>query len=163
MNNQPITKGRLHELFEYRDGNLIWKSNPKRGPKRKGCIVGTKGNRCIHTIFDRKRYLVHRLIFLFHHGYLPNCIDHIDGNSFNNKIENLREATLTQNQYNSKTPSHSKSGIKGVRQRYSGKYYVCIKVHGKERYFGTFDDIELATLVATEVRNKYHGEFASHG
>jgi hypothetical protein len=39
---------------------------------------------------------------------------------------------------------------------------VCVRVNKKEKYFGIYDDIELAELVATEVRNKYHKEFARH-
>jgi len=36
-------------------------------------------------------------------------------------------------------------------------------VNGQRKYFGYFDDIELANLVAQEARNKFHKEFANHG
>lgn len=47
-----------------------------------------------------RTYLVHRLIWLYHYGYMPNwprVIDHIDGDPTNNRLENLREVTLSQN------------------------------------------------------------------
>jgi len=54
------------------------------------------------------------LIFLYHHGYLPKFVDHIDGNKKNNRIENLREATKSQNAMNQKVSTRNTSGIKGV-------------------------------------------------
>ena len=36
-------------------------------------------------------------------------------------------------------------------------------VNKQNKFFGLFKDLELASLVADEARNKYHGEFANHG
>ena len=54
------------------------------------------------TMFQGKLYLNHRIIFFLRHGYCPACVDHIDNISTNNKIANLREATRSQNNQNSK-------------------------------------------------------------
>ena len=91
------------------------------------------------------------------------CIDHIDGNGTNNKIENLREATQSQNLCNIKRKSSNKSGVKNVVWcESSNKWGVFLKVNGRQKYFGVYPDIELAELVAVEARNKYQGQFANH-
>jgi hypothetical protein len=108
-----ITQERLKELVDYDDvnGGLIWK---KSGPGRRppGTKVGCKGSRYIQCGIDRKNYLVHRLVFLFHHGYVPDFVDHKDLDTTNNRIENLRPATISQNAMNQRPKS--KCGHKGV-------------------------------------------------
>ena len=62
-----------------------------------------------------KRYKEHRLIWLYHYGEWPKeCIDHINGIRDDNRIENLREATNQQNQFNRKSEKDSSSQYKGV-------------------------------------------------
>jgi hypothetical protein len=158
---------RLHELFEYRDGDLYWKklssslSRTKVG--KKAGMVGTRGYWRIKV--DNKTYMAHRLIYAMHNdGECPNFIDHIDNNTSNNRIENLRTATNKQNALNAKNYSTNKSTAKNVswcvdRQ----KWRVYLSVYGKRKFFGSYDDLELADLVAIEARDKYHGEFANHG
>jgi hypothetical protein len=156
-----ITKEELNNLFDYVDGNLIWKinarSNHVKGSKA-GCI---KGSGYIYIKINNKLYLAHRLIFLMHHGFLPKCIDHIDGNKTNNKIENLREATNQENQYNRKLSKNNKSGIKGISwNKLVKKWQIYLSINGKNISFGFFDDLELAELIINEAREKYHGKFA---
>lgn len=153
---------KLHSLFDYSDGLLLWKKTGKgiRGDKIAG-NVRPDGYRSIRI--EQKAYLAHRLIFLFHHGYMPKYIDHKDGDPTNNRIENLRESTHSQNMMNSKVNSVSRSKIKNVRWNNScSKWQVLIQVMGKQRHIGVYKDLELAELVAIEARNKYHGEFAKH-
>jgi hypothetical protein len=126
----------------------------KSSDKRWTTIITYKGK-----IYNLK---CRRIIFLLHKGYLTkdNIIDHIDNNSLNNKIENLREGTRSQNQHNSKLPKHNTSGHKGVTfHKPSGKWRVRIKMHGKEHYFGFYVNKEDAIKVAIEARKKLHGEF----
>lgn len=42
------------------------------------------------------------------------------------------------------------------------KWNVTLAANNKSMYFGSFDDLELAELVAIEARDKYHGKFACH-
>lgn len=160
-----ITQERLKELFDYQDGQLIWKV--KKARANKGDIAGcySKHNGIIYRSIkvDGTVYTSHRLIFLFHNGYLPIQVDHIDGNGLNNKIENLRSADASSNALNSKLKSSNTSTSKNVywnKQR--NKWMVQAVVDGKQKFFGLYDDFELADLVATEVRSKFHGQFARH-
>lgn len=141
-------KDYLNELFEYRDGELFYKQpagkTHSNGYKRV-CVAG-------------KMHPLHRIIYMLHHGYMPELVDHIDGNKQNNRIENLRSVTNQQNQWNRVTRKNT-SGAKNVcwhKQRKKWQVRVC----GKS--FGLYDDFEEAKRVATEMREKLHGEYANH-
>lgn len=151
----------LHKLFDYKDGKLHWKESPSRNVKA-GDVAGSLDSRgYFKTRINGKYYRNHRLIFLYHHGFTPSVIDHIDGDISNNKITNLRAATNTQNQFNSKKRSDNTSGVKGVLwSKRLQKWFVQIKVDGKQKYCGSYSSIEEAIRVAKEMRRQYHAEFA---
>lgn len=156
-----IMQKRILELLEYRDGGLFWKVKPAKqiavGSKA-GCVNG-HGYSVIRI--DGVLHRTHRIMFLMHHGYLPDYIDHADGNRLNNSIDNLREATASQNAYNKPVQSNSASGVKGVRWHKQIKHWcVEIQVNKVKHYLGIYKDLELADLVATEARSLYHGNFA---
>ena len=161
-----ITQKRLHDLFEYReDGNLIRKVRVASNAKV-GDIAGSPNDRGYWLVnIEYERCKVHRLIFLYHHGYLtPGMdIDHIDGNPGNNRIENLREVTHTQNIQNSKINSRNTSGVKGVywdKQR--SKWRAGIRVEGKKTDLGSYNTLKEAEAAVKGAREKYHGEYARH-
>tara|TARA_R110000822_G_scaffold49495_2_gene129698 strand:+ start:2639 stop:3163 length:525 start_codon:yes stop_codon:yes gene_type:complete len=158
-NNMEITQELVRELYDYRDdGKLIHKM------ARKGAKVGTEAGwlcskgYCQVSVLG-KLGLSHRIIFLYHHGYLPKMVDHINGVRTDNRIENLRECTMSQNKANSK--GTAVSGYKGVRKR-GRKWYVNIKVNSKAIWLGAYDNIETAAQVAAAAREHYFGEFANH-
>lgn len=158
-----VTQSQLHKLFDYKDGNLIWKVD--KSPQVKvGDIAGYLSQiGYIYIGIDGKLYRAHRLIYLYHNGYLPLSIDHIDGNKTNNKIENLRSATTSQNQMNSKINTRNTSGIKGVVwHKRDKKWIVRVRVKSKTYCIGYFDDKELAKASAIEATNKIHKEFSSY-
>jgi hypothetical protein len=161
-----ITQQRLHELFEYRDdGNLIRKVSVQSNAK-KGDVIGSVNNDgYLCVMVDRKPYRVHRLIFLYHHGYLTDGLqmDHIDGNRTNNRIENLREVTKSQNKMNSKLAANNTSGVKGVYwHKRIQKWTSNIRLNRKHIHLGYYDTIEEAVAVVIAARNEYHGEYARH-
>jgi hypothetical protein len=113
---------------------------------------------------DGKPHQAHRLIWAYHYGPANMFIDHIDGDRANNKVENLRLCTRTQNAHNRKRCKRNTSGIKGIRIRSDNeKYEARITLNNKRIVLGSFDDIELAELVMYMAREKYHGAFANHG
>ncbi len=154
----------LHELFDYRDGELFWKVSKAIRVKVGDCAGGISGSGYKYIKIDGKSYSCHRLIFCMIHGYLPKEIDHIDGNPLNNRIENLREVNHSDNLKNTKLQSNNKSGVKGVYWHKGNKNWcVNIVVDKKYVYIGSYNSLEKATLAAYSARNKYHGEYANHG
>jgi hypothetical protein len=157
-----ISQVRLKEIFTYKDGNFIWNIR-KTGIKYQtiaGNLNCQKGH--IYICIDKKRYLAHRLVWLWHHGFIPqDQIDHIDGNRANNKIENLRLATVTQNNQNSKLRITSKTGFKGVSYISSRKKYWARVFAFKRQYsLGYFDTAEEAHEAYKIGATKHHKEFA---
>ena len=85
-----ITQELALKFFEYKDGVLYWKSMPYKRNDLIGTEAGTlDGDRRQITI-NKKHYKTHRLVYLMFHGFMPKEIDHIDGDSQNNKFENLK-------------------------------------------------------------------------
>ena len=158
-----ITQRLVKHLFDYVDGELR-RRNPTGTRHKSDSVAGSINNRgYVHVKINRKKYLAHRLIYLYHHGTMPDFIDHIDGNKLNNRIENLRECTKSQNGFNMRMNSNNTSGVKGVSwNEQRQKWVVHLRLNHKQKYFGGFKDFELAELVAIEARNKYHKEFARH-
>jgi hypothetical protein len=161
--NFNLSRDLLHELFEYRDGFLFWKiarPHVKIGQKAgrlndRGYWIITIGNRI---------YRAHRIIFLYHYGYLPTEIDHIDNDRLNNKIENLRPATRSQNLTNKGLSNKNTSGAKNVSwDKSRNKWEVQMYVNKKKTFVGRFDDLEVAKTMAIAFRKQHHGEFANHG
>lgn len=157
-----ISQSRLHELFDYQDGHLIRKvrtsSRVKIGDK-----CGTpSSNGYIGVHIDGERHLLHRLIFCWHHGYFPQFVDHIDRNRSNNRIENLRSATASQNQGNRNLDSKNTSGYRGVTwHKAAKKWQARIKTNGKVRHLGLFLTAEDAYMAYCKEAKQYFGEFAN--
>lgn len=165
MSMNGLTQELANELFEYRDGVLYWKNPPKTGGMHVGDKAGGlngKGRQYVKV--QGKKYATHRIIFLMHHGYLPNIVDHKDNNKTNNKIENLREATLSENAQNAKLRKTSVTGVKGVGL-YNGRpnrFLARIYVNKREMVIGVFDNICDAKMAIEKARSELHGEFARH-
>lgn len=157
-----LTREYLHELLEYRDGKLFWKVN--RGKARAGQEAGFVGNRgYLLIVVNGKQRMAHRLVWLMHGKKLPEMLDHIDGNQLNNRIENLRAVTNSQNQRNQKLRKDSTSGIKGVswinaHKRWAGQVWH----EGKLYRAGYFEDKDECAAAVRELRESLHGEFARH-
>jgi hypothetical protein len=153
-----MTKEELHELFEYKDNNLYWKVNCGNNQ-----MIGKKAgsqlaNKYWHIRIKKKPIYTHRAVFLFHHGYLPKTIDHIDGNPSNNAIENLRAATQSQNNRN-RREIPNKYGHVGLTLL-QGKYWQPqLRVDGQRLYLGIYKNVEDAKTAYQNAVDKYCGEF----
>lgn len=87
-------------------------------------------------------------------------VDHINGNTLDNRKCNLRIVTKSQNNQNRSRNIKSTTGYKGVDyHKASGKYRVRICVNHKSISIGYFRDIEKAHAAYCEASKKYHGEY----
>lgn len=159
---------RCRYLFNYdsKNGNLIWK-NITSNRASVGRNVGNKyGQRIkyIQTSVDCKKFLVHRLVWLWHNKKMPKWeIGHIDGDSLNNRIENLGDITSTQNNMNLSKRSDNSSGFTGVSMHNGAKKWVVqIQIDGNNKYFGLFEKLSDAIKKRKEINKKY-GFHPNHG
>lgn len=88
-------------------------------------------------------------------------IDHKNGNRLDNRRNNLRICTQSQNCMNRKATTKGISGYKGVTQYIDGERWIArIEVENKKIRLGLFNDIKKAALAYNKAAQKYHGEFA---
>lgn len=158
-NDSTITQQQVKENFDYVNGILVWK---KTGTGIKKHSTGWVNDLGYHSIgFNRKTYRTHRLIFLYHYGYMPKVVDHIDGDTLNNRIENLREASDMQNAWNQKKRCTNTTGIKGVSfSKKNKKYKACCMINYKNHYLGYFELLEDAKNAVEKFRENVQGKFA---
>ena len=143
-----ITQEDVRYLFNYdkESGKLTRRIPACRGSNqhKSGMVgeeVGTQSLGYLHTSIGKKIYKVHRLIWLWVEGYLPeNQIDHINRDSLDNRWCNLREVSQQCNVRNTGNFSHNKSGVKGVHLRRSGGLGASIKMGGKSYNIGYHGD-----------------------
>ena len=146
MNRINLTDGELAALaariqrdydYDDRSGLLI---NAKTNRVVKGNKYARRNGVCRYVYIDlysfgkRYRFLMHRAIWAWHNGCFPTLqIDHINGNGFDNRIENLREVSPSENMMNQLYPwkPNAKTGLPGVsKERNSYRIKVAQK-----RYF----------------------------
>lgn len=113
---------------------------------------------------DRINFAVHRLIFLMHYEYLPDFIDHINGKRDDNRIENLRAVTTSENNRNRPVSKHSTSGAKGViyNKNSTKPWNARIRYDNKIHSLGYYHTIEEASAVYQRAAEHYFGEHAYH-
>ena len=151
---------------------LIWKENHLKSPqwnarysnKKVGFHKSDKGYHYIKINYNGKRYIIaeHRVIWALSKNQWPeHTIDHIDNNKSNNKMKNLRSATVAENNKNKPSTKNSTSKYKGITWKSKeNKWYVAVRVYGKSKHLGIFYDEVDAAIAYNQAAKKYHGDFA---
>ena len=154
-----ITQSEVKRIFVYKNGNLHW-NIPKQNIQI-GDIAGHVDKYGYRRVqLEYKRYRIHHLVWLYHYGYLPKMLDHINRNRDDNRLENLREVNSKQNNQNRAAHKGNSSGYKGVSfRKANNKYFASIKVDGKSRYIGYFNTAEEAKEAYDKVAKEIHGEY----
>ena len=105
---------------------------------------------------------VNRLFFYWHYGYLPDIVDHIDRNSLNNNIKNLRELTHSENLRNSEKRRKGSSIYKGVSwQKKAKKWIAYFFINNKLNHLGLFENEDDAGQAVNDAIRKYKLEEVS--
>lgn len=161
MISQEELKRVLH--YNSQTGVFTWKL--KLGPRGlPGTSAGCPEDRYIRVCINGIRYPAHRLAFIYMTGSFPKYIDHKDRNGFNNKWENLREVTISQNAANSFRKVKNKAGFKGVKfmtdHARIKPWEASIHKNGKYYYIGAFKTAEEAAKAYDKKALELYGEYA---
>lgn len=88
------------------------------------------------------------------------CVDHINGNTLDNRKRNLRICTSGENSKNL-SRAWGKTGMRGVQQTGNGKWRVRIRVNAELISVGTFDTERDASIAYCFASKHLHGDFGS--
>ncbi|MBJ2067966.1 HNH endonuclease [Serratia odorifera] len=140
---------------------LVWK-RPLASRVKAGSAAGTLGKDGYWSIQVKGRKLAaHRVLWWLLNGEIPPglCIDHIDGNRGNNRLDNLRLCTRAENNRNTrKRTGRLPKGITAV-----GKSYQAQVQSDGARWRVRSSNLETLTRTVQTVRAELHGGFACHG
>lgn len=131
------------------------------GARRKGCSVYARLQR--HEGCVRVARRMHRVLIDAEDGLE---VDHINGDTLDNRRANLRQCTTSENHRNSgkRYTSMSTSRFKGVGKRVTragrDRWRAAIKDNGRNLYLGTFDTEMEAVMAWNAAAKELHGEFA---
>ena len=104
----------IESYVYYDNGKLFWKSD------KNGRIIGNeashKSNRYLNVKIGKSFLKVHRVVFMMHYGWCPQILDHINGDRYDNRIENLRMSDYSSNNMNARGNRNTTSRYKGVNK-----------------------------------------------
>jgi len=148
-------------------GELFWKERPKEqfrsitawksfnikfAGKRGRIEVTVSGYKYWVITVDRIVYKQHRIAWSWVNGDTEMFIDHLNGDSTDNRIANLRTATFSENSFNTK--KSSKYAVHGIQPKDS-KWEVWFPINGKRTYFGRYDTEQEAAEKRKQLENKF--------
>lgn len=156
-------------------GRLYWKHRPlshfgttwgtnrwnTRYAGKETGSVGVNGHSVV--VVDKRHYMTHRLIWAMTNGPIPDGmeVDHINGKRNDNRIHNLRLVTQAQQAINKGMSKSNTTGHTGVYfYKPLGKWFAAIRVDGRLKSLGYFDDLNDAVAARQEGVNTYYGEYA---
>ena len=162
-----LTAQRLREVLAYDPETGIFSRKVKAGHNRPcdrvGCVRDKSGSHpYLVVMVDYVLYRAHRLAWLYIHGeWPPQNIDHINGDTLDNRIANLRPCNQQQNNGNQRRAKNNTSGFRGVSFKADrGKWKAYIVVGNKQRHLGYFSSAEAASEAFKAEAVKVFGEFA---
>lgn len=155
MKKIPVNNGRFEALVDEEDfEKLIQYKWYVAGSRQQYACRQFQKKRIKHYVY------MHREIVQAPEGMI---VDHINGNTLDNRKDNLRVCTISENAHNSKKPVNNTSGYKGVHYYKSrNKYTAKIMVNRKEYNLGYFNTAEEASAAYRAAAKIYHGEFARY-
>lgn len=149
---------RTPDMFD--DGGHSAEHNSRKWNARfAGSIASTKnahGYVCVRI--NGNRYLAHRIAWLYMVGsWPPDQIDHKNGDTGDNRWDNLRLATHSENHQNLKVKKSNRSGYSGVHWHVArSKWAASIKFQRRNIHLGFFDSAEDAHAAYLQAKAKYH-------
>jgi hypothetical protein len=157
-----LSHARLYELLDYdsETGEFRWVKRVNRSIQVDD-IAGTVLNGYRKITIQGRDYAAHQLAWLYMTGkWCSALVDHRDGDRSNNRWDNLRRATPSQNSANRRRHRNNKCGFKGVTRAVSGRWCASIHKNGRSRHLGTFSTPEEAHAAYMAAARRLFGEYA---
>lgn len=160
-----ILAARVRELFHYDPATGVFIRKVRLAQRH---VVGDRADFLVtgggltgyrRVSFDSKRYLAHRVAWLYVHSVWPSKdIDHINGDRGDNRIANLRDVPNSTNRENMRAARvDNASGYLGVHfHKQAKKWRARIQVSGKSRHIGLYDTPEEAHAAYVKAKRKIH-------
>jgi hypothetical protein len=150
--------------YDPKTGEFRW-LNPTSRSINAGDLAGNldPSSRYWDIAIEGRSYRAHRLAWLYMTGkWWPRVIDHRDRNPSNNRWDNLRRATVSQNNANRRRHKNNACGFKGVTRIPSGRWRATIFKNRRRHHLGVFATPESAHAAYVAAAHKLFGEFARH-
>ncbi len=152
-------------IYEYNDvgGGLVWRAfaNPAHPGRAKigGPAGGSDGHGYLMCMLLGHKFKVHQIVWLLHHGAMASHpLDHKDLDRTNNRIENLRACTDSQNSQNSIGMTRPTAGYR--KDPKGNGYRAEIQINSKKKFLGYFLDPKDARAAYVAARREQSGEFS---
>ena len=158
----------MNKKYDYDSSTGVLRHRTTSSPRIKAGQAAGSVNSCGYVLvwFEGKKCQAHRLIWETLKGPIPDgCyIDHINGDKTDNRLENLRLASPSQNRFNSKQRSDNTSGYTGVHfNQASGKWSARLFVGGSPKHLGSFKCPTTAAIAYDTAIDRHNmSEFARY-
>lgn len=160
---KDLKQKQIKELFEYchETGALLWKERAcsRFNSRFQGKHAGTLDNGRMRVSVDGKMYYSSRVVYIMFNGAIPKGkkIDHVNKNRLDDRVQNLRSVTDSQNSCN--RAGSSVTGMKGVT-KFKGQFMARITKNGVVKYLGLFPTVKQAGLAYDKAAKILHGKYA---
>ena len=176
ITKEPLSPALVREFLNYdaEKGTLSWKKRDRKHFKsdRAYTVFNSRYSGLELSVKDKRNqvylsgriYMVHRVIWCHVYGEWPEknlVIDHINGDGKDNRIQNLRLVTQSENNKNLSRYKSNTSGVIGVSKK-RGRWVAQIKKNYKQIFLGSFDNLGDAIAARKEAEIK-HGFHKNHG
>ncbi len=157
LHRKEISQIRVHELLDCigSTSELVWRTG-----RRAGQVAGyfDTGSGRFRIGIDGCTYFRSRIVFLHVHGFLPDFVDHFDRDRTNDRIENLRAATASENAQNAcVTKANKSTGVRGVYVYfYHAKPYRAYLMRDGKQFQASFASFEEAVIQRLEWEKCWH-------
>lgn len=162
-----LTADQVQKIVEYDPATGVFRWRADAGNRRVGgSVAGTPSNQHgrIYIVMNiaGRMYRAHRIAWLVTHKRWPiGDVDHKNGDPQDNRIENLRECSRSENLCNQKRSARNTSGVKGVHWcAEKRKWAARIRKGGKTYFLGRYATLDEARSAREAASREIHGEFA---
>lgn len=162
----PLPLSEIERLFvvDVGAGRVYWRAVAKQHARLNGQEAGgirDSGKPYWVIKVNKRAYRRAQIVLAVASGQWPvACVDHINGDSLDDRGSNLRHASVAQNAMNHKRRSKRERTPMGVRATASGKFAARISCSGRQHHLGVFGSAEAAELAYQSARKEFFGDYA---